>query len=83
MSTFGHLVECLLLTDAISKGVLLTPTGGKLGHALMDSYTSNVFYCYICFFYGSLAETHQLYHVFCQSSWLATMGELGLVVVDV
>ena len=38
MSTLGHLVECLLLTDAISKGVWLTPTGGKLGSALTDSY---------------------------------------------
>ena len=40
MSTLGHLVECLLLMDAISKGVLLTPTGGKLGNAVTDSYTS-------------------------------------------
>ena len=42
ISTLGHLVECLLLTDAISKGVLLTPTGGKLGSALTDSYTGDL-----------------------------------------
>ena len=37
MLALGHLIECLLFRDAISKGVLLTPTGGKLGSALTDS----------------------------------------------